>query len=40
MLKYELFDYFDNQIQNIKRFKSLVKKRIRLNVEFKVRNID
>lgn len=39
MLNYELYDYFDNQIMNPQLFEEQIKKRLRTNVDFEVKNV-
>ena len=39
IIKYELFDYYDNQIMNMPLFKQQVKQRIYRNEDFKAKNV-
>ena len=38
MLNYELYEYFDNRINKMENFKDLVKRRVRLNEDFTVKD--
>lgn len=39
MLNYKLFDYYDNQIMELDVFTEQIKKRLRMNVDFNVKNV-